>query len=347
MMPLISYFRILEGKLEPRFRIAASISAGMDSGGAALLELEELQKRHHELIVPFLKSPNPDIPDYFPRNEISLLQLKAIIARRMLADCVLCENRCRVDRISGQRGNCKVGKDSFYASEFLHVGEEPELVPSHTVFFTGCTFRCLYCQNWDIASTGNDSLAANDMGNKADDNLLKIILKRGKSARNLNLVGGNPDQHMATILRLIVDLEKGGYRRPIVWNSNNYMTVDSLELLTGVADVHLADFKYGNSECAKELSGIKGYWDVITRNLLIEREVSEILIRHLVLPGHVECCTAKLIEWTRDNLPNARFNLMFQYHPEYLAHEHPVVNRYLTDDERTRAMKLKTESGLA
>lgn len=345
-MPLDSYFKILEGKLAPRFRSSAMIPTGMDAGGAALLDLEELYRIHGELVEPFEESANPDVPEYFPRNEISLLELKAIIANRILGECILCENRCRVDRMSGKRGRCKVGVESFYASEFIHVGEEPELVPSHTVFFTGCTFRCIYCQNWDIANTENDGPAAMDQGTLADESLVDRIMTREKMARNLNVVGGNPDQHMTTILGMLLKLDKRGYRRPIVWNSNNYLSNEALDLLTGIADLHLADFKYGNSECAEELSGIKNYWKIITRNLKIERDVADILIRHLVLPGHVECCTVKIVEWCRDNIPHARFNLMFQYHPENKAFDHPVINRYLTKREMDRAMVLKNEAGL-
>jgi len=342
-MPLDHYTAILRGELQPRFRIAARIPAGTSTDGANLLSVEELTKLHDGLAKPFNDLPNPEIPKYFPRGEISLLQLKAIIARRILKECTLCENRCGVDRTSGQRGKCRVGEKSYYASEFIHTGEEPEIVPSHTVFFTGCTFKCLYCQNWDIA---HGSMASTDAGMPVDERLTEQIVRRAKSVRNLNLVGGNPDQHMAAIMEILVDLARLGYPRPVVWNSNNYMTEHAVDLLTGVADVHLADFKYGTNECGEELSEVKNYYDVITRNLMKEYKVAEILIRHLVLPGHVECCTKRIVEWVRDNIPNARFNLMFQYHPEFNADSHPVLCRYLTQEERERATELVREAGL-
>ena len=345
-MPLDSYFKILDGELHPRFRVSAIVPSGMDREGAALLNLDELMRIHRDLIEMFRKSPNPDMVRSFQDDEISLLALKSIIARRMLQECRLCENRCRVERMSDERGRCGVGERSFYASEFLHLGEEPELVPSHTVFFTGCTFRCIFCQNNDIADTTESGLAAMDRGTPFDESAVEIIMRRSQSARNLNLVGGNPDQHMASILEVLEVLAKRGYRRPIVWNSNNYMTVESVELLIGVADLHLADFKYGNSICAEEMSGIKKYWEIVTRNLLMEREVADILIRHLVLPGHVECCTSKVIAWMKENLPDARFNLMFQYHPEHLAVGHPVIGRFLSDEERESAMRMKIKAGL-
>jgi len=315
----------------------------MDSAGAEILPIDDLIKKHDELVKPFYLSPSPDIPDYFPRNEISLLELKRIIARKMLKACTICENRCGIDRTDGKRGKCRVGDKSFYASEFIHLGEEPEIVPSHTVFFTGCTFECIYCQNWDIA---HGSLASRDGGYPADETLIKRIMGKEKSVRNLNLVGGNPDQHLPNILGPLIDLAKKSYSRPIVWNSNLYMTPDAISLLTGVADLHLADFKYGSNECGEELSLVKGYRDVITRNLLAVKPVSDILIRHLVLPGHVECCTKEICSWVSENLPDAIFNLMFQYHPEYRAHENPTINRFLSGEEKEKALRLASSAGL-
>ena len=342
-MTLNDYFEIIQGSLIPRFRVSASIPTGMDAEGASVLSLDELYERHRKLIEPFFESPNPEVPEYFPSGEISLLELKAHIARRILKDCILCENRCRVDRTADIRGKCRVGERSFYASEFIHLGEEPEIVPSHTVFFTGCTFVCIYCQNWDIA---HGPVASNDGGYPANDTLISKIISRAHSVRNLNLVGGNPDQHLATILTLLVSLAALKYSRPIVWNSNAYGSDEAIELLTGVADLHLADFKYGSNECGAELSLVKGYRDIITRNLLAVKPVSDILIRHLVLPGHIECCTAKIVEWVAENLPDAVFNLMFQYHPEYRASENETINRYLSVEERVRATDLATDAGV-
>ncbi len=341
---LDSYYDIFEGRCHSRIRIAIKIPSGFDKAGAEILSLEELLDVHKQLIQPFYETATPEVPEYYPRKEISLLELKALIARRMLSECTICENMCRVDRTNDNRGICRVGDKSFYASEFVHVGEEPEIVPSHTVFFTGCTFKCVYCQNWDIAQS---EMAECDAGYAATESLTEQIVRRANSVRNLNLVGGNPDQHMANIFTILVDLARLGYPRPVVWNSNNYMTETAVELLTGVTDLHLADFKYGNNDCAETLSKVKRYWDVITRNLLMEKRAAEILIRHLVLPGHVDCCTAKVVEWVAGNLPTATFNLMFQYRPEHLASEYPEINRHVSQDERYRAIDLATAAGVA
>jgi len=342
-MSLKNYFSILENKLLPRFRLAAQIPAGMDSSASVVMDLESLLECHDEIVKPFFENPNPDIPDYFPSNEISLLDLKSAIAEKFLESCSICENRCAVNRLDNIRGKCRVGADSFYASEFLHLGEESELVPSHTIFFTGCTFECIFCQNHDIA---HGVMAEKDMGTPVDEKLTEIILKRENQARNLNLVGGNPDQHIASIFKILVDLAARNYSRPVVWNSNLYLTETALSLLNGVADIHLADFKYGNNDCGRELSLIENYFDIITRNLTSAYPVSEIMIRHLVLPGHIDCCTSKIIDWVAENIPQSHFNLMFQYHPEYRAAENPKINKYLSPDEREKAMSLAISAGV-
>jgi putative pyruvate formate lyase activating enzyme len=342
-MALPSYFEILSGNLVPRFRISARLPTGLSETGAEILTLDELAAIHRKSIEPFAECPNPSSSGRLSAGEMSLLELKALIARRMLESCELCENRCRVNRIQGKRGKCRVGEKSYYASEFLHLGEEPELIPSHTVFFTGCTFECLFCQNSDIAHGDTASL---DAGMPVDERLTARILERAGYARNLNLVGGDPGQHLATIMKLLIDLNSMKYSRPIVWNSNLYASQLSMELLRGAADLHLADFKYGLSEHAKMLSGIDDYWEIVTRNLLEAKPVADILIRHLVLPGHVECCTSRIVKWVAENLPDATFNLMFQYHPEYRADEAPEINRYLSGEEKNRAMELARGSGV-
>src|SRR4030042_5076114 len=85
-------------------------------------------------------------------KEKSLLDIKIEIADDILQSCHFCERRCGVNRQAKEVGYCGINAISRYASEFLHYGEEPELVPSHTIFFVGCTFACVYCQNWDIAN---------------------------------------------------------------------------------------------------------------------------------------------------------------------------------------------------
>ena len=119
-----------------------------------------------------------------------------------------------------------------------------------------------------------------------------------------------------------------------------------MELLKGFADFQLADFKYGTDECAEEISGIKNYWEVVTRNLSFARKNSEILIRHLILPGHTECCTRPVAKWCAEHIPDCGFNLMFQYHPEHRAFGHPQLMKLLSEDDVLGAINAVKELDL-
>jgi len=272
----------------------------------------------------------------------NLLDLKLELSTRMLANCCFCERRCGADRAAGKTGYCGVGAESRYSSDFLHMGEEVELVPSHTIFFSGCTFHCVYCQNWDIAMHPRS-------GTWAEPPMLAAVLQEGlfQGSRNANFVGGNPDPNLHTILETIKLIGREGRFLPMVWNSNMYTSMESLELLNGVIDIYLGDFRYGNDDCARELSDVEGYFEVVCRNFSYAWRTAEVMVRHLVLPGHLECCTRPVMEWVGRNMPGAYFNLMFQYRPEYKAGLFPSIDRRLTDQERRRAKTLAAEYGIA
>jgi len=279
--------------------------------------------------------------DAEPLDGPCLLDVKIELARRMLSECVCCERRCGADRSAGKTGFCGVPFESKYSSDFLHMGEEPELVPSHTIFFSGCTFECVYCQNWDIAM---DARA----GRQAEPEMLAAVLQEGlaQGSRNANFVGGNPDPHLYTILRTIELAGEAARFLPMVWNSNMFTSAEALRILDGVIDVYLGDFRYGNDSCAEELSGVKGYFDVVSRNFAHAFETAEVMVRHLVLPGHLECCTRPVMEWVSRNMPGVYFNLMFQYRPEYRAGLYPMIDARLTPEERARALAMAAEYGL-
>lgn len=278
------------------------------------------------------------LPKYLKTKKSSKLKEKIKRAYKILGSCVFCERRCKVNRLKDERGFCGVGRDSYYSSEFLHWGEEPELIPSHTIFFSGCSFRCLYCQNWTISQFPQ-------AGEKVDpQKLAKIIKEREKEgAKNVNFVGGNPDQHLQTILEIISYLD---VKIPLIWNSNSYASEETMDLLDGVIDLYLSDFRYGNDQCALKLSQVSNYWNIVARNLLDAKKQADLLIRHLVLPGHLDCCSEPIIKWVSENMPDVRFNLMFQYRPEYKAMNYPGLDRTLTSSEMKKAIELVKKYGL-
>lgn len=270
--------------------------------------------------------------------EKSLVDLKLKLAERMLSKCEFCERKCRANRLKGEKGFCGLGSRSFLSSEFIHMGEESSIIPSHTFFFIGCNFYCVYCQNWTISRQ-------RERGTEVDGRTLaEIARKRSSASRNINLVGGDPIPHLHTILGMLKSLD---INKPIVWNSNMHMSMKTMQLLDGVVDVYLADFKYGNNECADKLSKVPNYWNTMTRNFSLARKQAEIMIRHLVLPNHLECCTKPIMKWIGENLGNEiRMNIMGQYHPEFEVFEHREMTRRVTAEEMERAYELAKENGL-
>ncbi len=321
------YFSVLRGEEEPNFFLARNVAVSFRGDEP----LDELWGLHEEGMERLREN------DLAEKPEKSLLDLKATIADRILESCTLCEVKCGVNRRESI-GYCRV-KESLVASDFLHYGEEPELVPSYTVFFSGCNFRCVFCQNWDISQyrVGVEHVPE-FMALKIDE-----AFKRG--ARNVNFVGGEPTPNLPFILETLRHVKAP---IPVVWNSNMYMSEEAMRLLDGIVDVYLGDFKWGNDGCARRYSKIPRYWEVVTRNFLLAREHfrADFLIRHLVLPEHLECCTRPVLEWTAENLGrDVRVNVMFQYRPEYRAGKYPEIDRGLNREEMGEAVRIVEELG--
>ena len=266
---------------------------------------------------------------------------------KMMRSCELCERRCGVNRIKGERGYCGVElkhpREMLVSSEFLHYGEEYFFVPSHTIFFMGCNFRCVYCQNWPISQwyESYERITPNAMA--------KLIARRHREgAKNVNFVGGEPTPYLLGILETLEELKKMGVNTPVIWNSNFYLTEKTMKILNEVIDVFLPDFKYGNDECARRLSSVENYFGTVTRNLKMAE--GEIVVRHLVLPGHVECCTLPVLEWLAKHVKERVIvNIMDQYTPHYMVlntAEYSELARGVTREEFDNVVNKARELGL-
>jgi putative pyruvate formate lyase activating enzyme len=308
---------------------AAPIDVDLDADTGALWE-------EHDRVVASLdyESTAGSVP---PK---SLMDLKIELAHRMLKECHFCERRCGIDRTARELGFCGTDLQSRLSSEFLHMGEEACLVPSHTFFFIGCTFHCVYCQNWTISRQVEKGVPITGKEMAKTAKRRRLVEK----SRNINLVGGSPTPNTHTILEMLKELD---VNVPIVWNSNMYMSDSTMRLLDGCMDVYLTDFKYGNSECADRLSKAENYWEIATRNHLLAKKNAELLIRHLVLPNHVECCSSPIIEWIAKNFSDSvRLNIMAQYRPEFEAYKMPDITRGVTGAEMEEAFALARKHGL-
>jgi putative pyruvate formate lyase activating enzyme len=328
---LSTYFEIMLNKRLSRSKVAQMIESSNNEN------LNYLLDSHKQIRANFKDIFNKELPNDLKKPIFSYLDLKIKVAEKIFENCYFCEKKCYVNR-NIDKGFCKVGKPRI-SSEFIHMGEEAPLVPSHTIFFTGCNFECIYCQNYDISQFP-------ELGTEiSEERLAGIIDKRRKEgSRNVNFVGGDPTPNLLYILKTMQLCKENV---PVVWNSNFYMSEDVMMLLDGFVDLYLSDFKYGTLDCAENLSGVTKYWEIVTRNHLMAKESGDMIIRHLVLPGHVECCSKPILKWISKNLGNETvINIMGQYRPVYKAAESSQIMRYPNQQEMEETVNYAKKLGL-
>ncbi|HIE14848.1 TPA: radical SAM protein [Candidatus Bathyarchaeota archaeon] len=337
---LARYFAVMADEKPANFMIAKRLEADFSSDDSIM----ELWKIHEDLTQEFYKlrekidARQVKLED-LDKPEKSYLDLKLAIAKLILENCHFCTRRCQVNRLKGERGYCRCRSEIVVSTIFEHMGEEPELVPSGTVFTLGCTMRCLHCQNWSISQWYEE-------GEVYSPQRLAIAVEelRRRGCRNANLVGGEPTPWLQQWLLTFKYVKRN---IPIVWNSNSYYSKETAKLLAGFADVYLLDFKYGSNECAVRISDAPQYWEACTRNHLYAKRYGELIIRILVLPMHLECCVKNITLWIAENLGReTRINVMFQYRPEWRAHRIPELRRRLIPNEMDRAVELAKKAGL-
>jgi putative pyruvate formate lyase activating enzyme len=275
-----------------------------------------------------------------PDGEASWLDLKRLLGEQQLQDCHLCTWECGTDRSNGLNGRCGVGVRMNLTAEYLHMGEEPELVPAHTLFFTGCTMRCSFCQNWKGAFYPESGASYETLS------MARIVAQREREgAKCVNFVGGTPEPYLPMILDLAADLDPE-VQVPFVFNCNGTATPEALALMDGVIDLYLPDWKYGTDACSERHSEFPDYWRTIETFVRTAADQGDLLIRHLVMPGHLDCCTEPILAWLGQHMPAVRLNLMFQYRPCHEAKQDPVLGRRLRPDEEQRAQAMVDRYGL-
>lgn len=251
--------------------------------------------------------------------------------------CNSCPRKCNIDRDSF-KGICGAPVSYKLARAALHFWEEPCISGdrgSGTVFFSGCSLKCVFCQNYEISR--------NSYGKEITEERLIEIFKEleNSGAHNINLV--NPTHYSS---QLSETLKKYKPSIPVVYNTGGYDSVESLEKLDGLIDIYLADIKYVSENVSKKYSGVEDYFCFASKAVLeMQRQVGEnvfdekgimqngLIIRHLVLPGNVSQAM-KVMDWVKSNLPeNTILSLMSQYTPCGKASEYPIINRRLSERE--------------
>jgi putative pyruvate formate lyase activating enzyme len=290
------------------------------------------------------------------RNELS-----ADLFSRYRA-CELCPRRCGVDRTGGEVGFCGEGAQLRLATVEAHFGEEPPISGvngSGTVFFSGCSLRCIYCQNYQISHEGLGR--AWSLGDLVDR---LAVLHKNLGIHNVNFV--TPDHFLPHTVAVVEILRRRGIGIPVLYNLSGYQLVQSLCLIEPVADIYLPDFKYADTTLARSLSRCPDYASVALEALVemvrqkgfldtslsvedhgghgLDRDNTPriarrgVLVRHLILPGQVDNSRQVLdmlfVEFGK-GLP---LSLMSQYVPIRRFPEAPCLDRLVGEDESSEVL---------
>ena len=263
--------------------------------------------------------------------------------------CSDCPRRCGARRGETGNGFCRMGAEPVLARAALHFDEEPVISGTRgagTVFFSGCSLKCVFCQNYEISHGG--------FGKRVSvDRLREIYFELiDQGAQNIDLV--NPTHFTRAILESL----KGGLPVPVVWNSGGYDTVETIRALDGKVQVYLPDLKYMRARSSGRYSGAADYFQSASaaiREML--KQVgpvvldesgaiqSGVIVRHLILPGCADESMA-ILDWIAENLPGAWVSLMAQYLPFGEVEGVDKLNRRLTQEEYDRVCDHLLELGL-
>ncbi len=279
------------------------------------------------------------------------LEKRANKAVDMLADCTVCAQDCRVNRLKGELGICQGGRHAAVSSFCPHFGEEAPLVGSGgsgTIFFAFCNLKCVFCQNCDISQYGyGDEVSARELAE------MMLELQQG-GCHNINLV--SPSHFAPQFLEALVVAVDMGLTIPIVYNTGGYDAPATLDLLEGIIDIYMPDIKFADDDAGRKYSGAAGYYTVTRQavkkmhdqvgDLVIdERGIATrgLLVRHLVMPGNL-ARTEKIMEFIAEEISKDTFvNVMDQYYPAYKAFDHP---KRISRKEYSAAVQAAREAGL-
>ena len=259
----------------------------------------------------------------------------------ILEECKICPHECKVNRLNGNIGRCRSTDKIKIALVSLHQYEEPCISGkngSGTIFFSNCNLSCMYCQNYEISQEGKGFEIS-------IEELAKIMLEQqNKGAHNINLVTST--MYAVQIIEAIKIAKGKGLNIPILYNTNGYESVETINMLNGYIDVYMPDLKYYSDDIAKKYSNVDKYFMVTTK--AIKKMISQVgypifdeegmikkgvIIRHLVLPNHMQN-TKNILKWIKENLSDRVYvSVMAQYFPTYKAKEDLLLNRKINKKE--------------
>ena len=299
-------------------------------------------------------------PGYLALYRSGELALRVERALASLETCRVCPRNCDVNRLADKYAFCKTGRYAVVGSYFPHFGEEDCLRGwngSGTIFFSHCNLRCVFCQNYDISQAAKVS----EVRGSSPDGIAAMMLElEAHGCHNINFV--TPEHVEPQVLEAIAEAIPRGLKLPIVYNTSAYDSAESLELLDGVVDIYMPDFKYWKPETSQRYLKAADYPEVARARIKeMHRQVGALQvddnglafrglnIRHLVMPGALDE-TAAILGWVREELgADTYVNVMDQYYPagRVNAESYPEINRRLRRDEYHEAVRLARSVGLS
>ncbi|UCG89401.1 MAG: radical SAM protein [Gemmatimonadota bacterium] len=299
---------------------------------------------------------DPDFqPAYLKLHQTGELQRRGRELWRLMETCSLCPRQCGARRLEGAEGFCGGTNRLVTAAFHPHFGEERSLVGddgSGTVFFSNCNLRCVFCINWQISQGGAGHATSLD----AFATMMLRLQEMG--CHNINIV--TPTHYSPHILLGLDIAARRGLRLPLVYNTNGWERLDVLELLDGIVDIYLPDFKYAESAMASKYSSGADSYPAVTQAALMEmhRQVGVahpaedgltyrgLMIRHLVMPNDVGG-SKRVMSWIAENLPSDTYvHIMSQYRPMHRAAEYPEIARRLNRREYREVVEHAKQLGL-
>lgn len=274
--------------------------------------------------------------------------------KEIMSDCTLCPRNCHADRLSGNIGYCGQTAEIRAARAALHMWEEPCISAedgSGTVFFSGCSVRCVFCQNHDIAVGQHGKIIT---GERLSGIYLEL---QEKGANNINLV--TPTHYVPQIIESIENARKMGLTLPIVYNTSGYEKAETLRMLDGIVDVYLPDFKYMSADLAEKYSNAPDYADC-AKSALAEmvRQVGKpvfdgrgvirkgVIVRHLILPNCTED-SKRVVKYLYETYGDDIFiSIMNQFTPLDHIADYPELQRKITQAEYDEVVDYAVDLGV-
>ncbi len=291
-------------------------------------------------------------------QDAGIFQERCDKALHLLENCRVCPRNCGVNRIKNEYGVCRSGRYAAVSSAFPHMGEEDGLrgwKGSGTIFFSLCNLKCVFCQNHELSWRGQGS--QHNAGELA--RLMYSLQEQG--CHNINFV--TPEHVVPQLIESIPLAIDMGLRIPIVYNTSAYDSMESMELLDGIVDIYMPDFKFWDREKSRKYLGAGDYPD---RARAVFKEMHRqvgplrfdgnglakrgLLVRHLVMPGETQDSRHIFRFLARDLTPDTWVNIMDQYHPEGMVLRKPEkysqLNRGISRKEYDDACHAARDEGL-